>query len=281
MAKGRDREPNRPFADALKSVRAEKPQPEPPKPAAPAAEPDWRAEAMRGEVRKGDAPRAKKAAAKKEPEPAGATWKPFAGLALPVTAKKREAPPPPAKVEAPADADDAALFREHVAGVKPLAKKHRQRVTPPKAPPPSAPLYDEDAEALAKLAAMVDGEEPLGHEFSEEHTEWIAEDADPSILVRLREGAYSPQAHLDFHGMTREAAKQAVFRFLADAKVKRMRCVLLVHGRGHHSEDAVPVIKLALQRWLRRGALKSWVFAWCSARPVDGGAGAMYVLLRS
>jgi DNA-nicking Smr family endonuclease len=191
----------------------------------------------------------------------------------------RPVKPPPSKEQQ--DADDAALFAREFAGVRPLEARTRERVKKPQTKPASsAPPYDEDAETLAKLAGMVEGVEPLGAEFSEEHTEWIADDADPGLLPRLVAGEFPYQAHLDLHGMTREGAHEAVIRFLAGARVEQKRCVLLVHGRGNHSEDSVPVIKLAVQRWLRRGILKDWVFAYASALPNDGGAGAMYVLIR-
>ena len=58
------------------------------------------------------------------------------------------------------------------------------------------------------------------------------------------------------------------------------RCVLLVHGRGLHSPDQLPVLKEALLGWLAGGRFGRLVLAFCSARPADGGAGALYVLLR-
>ena len=227
----------------------------------------------------------------KPPAPKEPGFRPFAdalkGVTAPAGAKpepeksKPKAPPPPPKKPAPSEQDDAELFRRSVLDVKPLSAKQRERVRPaPKEAPSSAPLYDEEAEALAKLAALVDGQEPMTWEHSDEHSEWIADDADPGILKRLCEGEFAWQAHIDLHGLTRDPARDALVRFLAGARVQHQRCVLVVHGRGHHSEDATPVLKPLVQRWLRRAPLKEWVFAYCTARQVDGGAGAMYVLLR-
>jgi DNA-nicking Smr family endonuclease len=212
------------------------------------------------------------------------TFRPFAVAAaklMAALAKPAAVPrpaPAPARDPDPEPEDDEALFRRAVEGTAPLAR--RERVAPPKPAAPSVAPYDEEAEALAKLAAMLDGTEPLGAEFSEEHTEWIASDADASILPRLVAGDFAWQAHVDLHGMTREQAKAAVFRFLAASRIRHYRCVLVVHGRGNHSDKGSPVLKPWLQRALQRGALKTWVFAWCTARPVDGGPGAMYVMLR-
>jgi DNA-nicking Smr family endonuclease len=56
--------------------------------------------------------------------------------------------------------------------------------------------------------------------------------------------------------------------------------VLLVHGRGSHSKDQVPVLKEALRTWLATARFGRHVLAFATARPQDGGAGAVYVLLR-
>jgi DNA-nicking Smr family endonuclease len=56
--------------------------------------------------------------------------------------------------------------------------------------------------------------------------------------------------------------------------------VLVVHGRGLHSKDQIPILKESVQAWLSQGRLAKGVLAFSSARPADGGVGAVYVLLR-
>jgi DNA-nicking Smr family endonuclease len=80
--------------------------------------------------------------------------------------------------------------------------------------------------------------------------------------------------------MLREEARDAVEQFITKARKDKHRCVLIVHGRGHNSKDNIPVLKGLLKSWLERGRVAKSVLAFCSARPHDGGAGAMYVLLR-
>jgi DNA-nicking Smr family endonuclease len=58
------------------------------------------------------------------------------------------------------------------------------------------------------------------------------------------------------------------------------RCVLVIHGRGRHSEGE-PVLKEALLEWLAEPPVASLVMAFASASGGDGGVGATYVLLRS
>jgi DNA-nicking Smr family endonuclease len=97
---------------------------------------------------------------------------------------------------------------------------------------------------------------------------------------QLRRGEFPRQAYLDLHGLTAAEARPAVERFVVEAVRAGRRCVLLVHGRGHNSKDNVPVLKTNLVGWLARGAVSRMVLAFTSARPSDGGAGALYVLLR-
>ena len=103
---------------------------------------------------------------------------------------------------------------------------------------------------------------------------------DPRVVRRLRKGEFAVQGHVDLHGMTREEAKAALDLYLAGARHAGKRCVLVVHGRGLHSKDQVPVLKDALKRWMTTARFAEHVLAFATARPHDGGAGAVYLLLR-
>jgi len=97
-----------------------------------------------------------------------------------------------------------------------------------------------------------------------------------TTMRRLRRGLYARRDELDLHGMTQEEARLALLGFLADADHHGLRCVRIVHGKGRGSGDRGPVLKAAVNRWLRR---HDAVRAFCSARRSDGGTGALYVLL--
>ena len=99
-------------------------------------------------------------------------------------------------------------------------------------------------------------------------------------VKKLRRGELSIQAHLDLHGFRREEARQRVAEFISRSHVEGKRCVLIIHGRGLGSRDNIPVLKEKLTSWLTRGAIGKHVLAFTSARPWDGGVGAVYVLLR-
>jgi DNA-nicking Smr family endonuclease len=177
-------------------------------------------------------------------------------------------------------ADDPDLFAQAMNGVVPLGRDARQRVdAAPPAAEPRAPV-SEESEALAVLADLVAGEASFDVTDTREYVEGSVSGLDPRLVRQLRRGDFAWQAHLDLHGLVAAEARAAVQRFLVDAVRTGHRCVLLVHGRGHNSKDHTPVLKTKLVAWLSRGALSRLVLAFTSARPHDGGPGAMYVLLR-
>ena len=97
-----------------------------------------------------------------------------------------------------------------------------------------------------------------------------------SVLRRLRRGEYAIRDELDLHGMTQDEARAALGAFLAEAVSQGQRCVRIIHGKGLGSGHRGPVLKSAVNRWLRR---HGDVVAFSSARRNDGGTGALYVLL--
>jgi DNA-nicking Smr family endonuclease len=138
----------------------------------------------------------------------------------------------------------------------------------------------EDAEVLATLADLCGGEGSFDISDTDEYIEGVAPGIDRRLLKRLRNGDFAVQAHVDLHGMTRDEAKTRVTRFVEESRRAGRRCVLIVHGRGLHSKDQIPVLKEAVRSWLERGPVARTVLAFATAKPHDGGAGAVYVLLR-
>jgi len=94
---------------------------------------------------------------------------------------------------------------------------------------------------------------------------------------KLRRGEYALEAELDLHGLTVPPAREALVGFLGECQRLDARCVRIIHGKGLRSSNEGPVLKAMVNRWLRQ---RDEVLAFCSARPVDGGTGAVYVLLR-
>ena len=182
----------------------------------------------------------------------------------------------------PTPPDEAALFDQAMAGVDPLSNRRARR--PPGAASarkhPAGGPADPDEEAYATLAKLVSGDIPFDISDTEEYIEGHVAGFDRNVLRKLRRGEFPVQAHLDLHHMSRQEARAAVESFVTASRVAGYQCVLIVHGRGHHSPDHTPILKNVLRAWLSRGRIGRAVLAFTSARPVDGGAGALYVLLR-
>ena len=96
-------------------------------------------------------------------------------------------------------------------------------------------------------------------------------------MRKLQRGGYSVQDEIDLHGMTLEEAKPALSDFINYCASQGKLCIRIVHGKGLGSGERGPVLKSAVNRWLRKWDV---VLAFVSARQVDGGTGALYVLLR-
>jgi DNA-nicking Smr family endonuclease len=151
----------------------------------------------------------------------------------------------------------------------PQARMHTPRV-----------IVDPDAEAMAELSDLVTGVGPFDITNTTEYIEGAVVGLDPRVVRRLRKGEFVAQSHLDLHGLVTAEARVAVDQFLAHAFRQGYRCVLIVHGRGLNSVDHTPVLKKHVASWLSHGSHARVVLAFTSARPCDGGAGAVYVLLR-
>ena len=199
---------------------------------------------------------------------------PFAGL----VDRLRARPAPPVRpIPPPPEAD---VFVSAMEGVIPLRHGPGARVEGPRPAGAGRPLLSEAADALAALSDLVEGSAHFDITDTREYVEGAIVGLDPRVLRRLRRGDYAWQAYLDLHGMTSAEARVALDRFLPAAVSAGHRCVLIVHGRGRNSKDRTPVLKERLKVWLARGRAARIVLAFTSARSCDGGAGALYVLLR-
>lgn len=171
--------------------------------------------------------------------------------------------------------NDDDSFREAMAGVQPRAPS--DRVPPKRRPPPARPLSLE-ADEREVMGELLHGMfEPELIE-SGETLHYRADGVQDGVWRKLRRGAFRVRADLDLHGLNRELAYREVATFLGECQTRDVRCVRIIHGKGNGSPNTGPVIKTLLDSWLRR---RRDVLAFCSARPHDGGTGAVYVLLRA
>lgn len=180
--------------------------------------------------------------------------------------------------------DDRKLFSDAMTSVKPIHSNQHYHL-PKRAiehPDQSSAFNEqqENQEVMQSLRDLIEGDAPLCIYETDETIEGAIEGLDHRIMKKLRRGEFSIQEYLDLHGFTKDEARDLVEQFLLNAIHQGKRCVLIVHGRGHRSKDNIPVLKNALKTWLTRRALRKKVLAFTTAKPYDGGTGAIYVLLR-
>jgi len=176
--------------------------------------------------------------------------------------------------ELPEDTEEARLFREAVRGVRPL----RARAPPPSRPTVRPQARFTRAERTEVLRESVDPHGADPEQLAGEALAFHRPHVPAAVLRRLRRGDYRVQREIDLHGMRVLEAKFALREFLVSALEHQVRCVRIVHGKGLRSGHRGPVLKAAVSSILRRTGA---VLAYVSARPVDGGTGALYVLLSS
>jgi DNA-nicking Smr family endonuclease len=176
---------------------------------------------------------------------------------------------------APPEDDAAALFRAAVADARPLTSGRIHHEPPPPPPIPRQRFRDEQA-ALAESLAVSDLVDL--HLEGGDEAAWLRPGMSPNVLRDLRRGRWTVKADLDLHGMNRDEARHHVALFLAECLQRERRCLRIVHGKGLGSPGREPVLKKLVLGWL---AQRQEVLAFCQARPAEGGAGAVVVLLRA
>ncbi|WP_312304700.1 Smr/MutS family protein [Pulveribacter sp.] len=168
------------------------------------------------------------------------------------------------------------LFAASVGAVRPLKGQDARLWHVPEPPEP------------LPVQRQLDEERVLRESLSDEFDVTTLLDVDDQLSFRrsgvgldvtrkLRSGAWSIQRQLDLHGLRTDEAREALGEFIRLAHRTGLRCVRVVHGKGLGSPGRTPVLKGRVQRWLVQ---KKEVLAFVQARPLDGGAGALVVLLQ-
>lgn len=182
--------------------------------------------------------------------------------------------------EIPPPEPEQALFLAAMSDVTPLPKDRRGKVGKQPRPPRRDHRRADEISALADLRELVEGRGTFMIQYTDEYMEGVAPGIDRRLAQRLHQGEFAIQAHLDLHGYTVDEARPAVDRFLTNAYTSGQRCVRLVHGRGRNSINNQPVLKEQVRLWLSHGRLSRLILAFATAPLADGGAGAVYVMLR-
>jgi len=171
---------------------------------------------------------------------------------------------------------DKNLFSRAVGAVQSLPDK-KQVIPQPVPVPPVALQRQKDDEAVLRDA--------LSDEFdvstlldTDDMLSFRRPGIGPDVTHKLRKGEWSIQKEIDLHGLRSDEARLALATFIREAHKQGLRCLRVVHGKGLGSPGKTPVLKSKVHSWLVQ---KNQVMAFVQAKPAEGGAGALVVLLKS
>ena len=168
--------------------------------------------------------------------------------------------------------DDAALFRDAIDGVRPLAAP---------APPPEKPRPPPEPRSRASVEAdaLAQSRSPAWAEATIDAAEALSyrrDEVPATVLKVLARGGYSIGAEVDLHRQRAPGAERLLRAFLAQARAEGIACVRIIHGKGSRDPDGGSVLKALVDRLLRQ---RADVLAFASAPDAMGGTGAVLALL--
>ena len=171
-------------------------------------------------------------------------------------------------------ASEKDLFIRAAGAVKPVPDKRRAVLK--KTPQPPKPMqFKLDEEAV--LIEAISDEFDVGTLLeTDDLLSFRRPGIGTDVTRKLRRGDWSIQRQLDLHGLRRDEARESLSFFIREAHKHGIRCVRVVHGKGLGSPGKAPVLKSRVHSWLVQ---KQEVLAFVQAKPADGGAGALVVLL--
>ena len=170
---------------------------------------------------------------------------------------------------------DRQLFRQAIGAVRPLRSSNLNAPEP--ALPEPLPLQHWADEERVLMEAMSDEFDASTLLDTDDQLSFRRPGIGRDVVHKLRAGQWSIQRQIDLHGLRTDEAREALGVFIRQTQRQGLRCVRVVHGKGLGSPGRMPVLKSRVHSWLVQ---KNEVMAFVQARPVDGGAGALVVLLR-
>lgn len=172
--------------------------------------------------------------------------------------------------------DESNLLMQALGDVKPLQVDKRVAIKRDSA--------SELAKQARRLAAAQDISKDSNH-LASDHVElldahYVLEfkraGVQNGVFKKLKQGRYNSEARLDLHRLVVEKARVEVYDFIKECAAYDLRSLIIIHGKGQHSNSNAALLKSYVNKWLPD---MQEVQAFCSAQPQHGGMGAVYVLL--
>ena len=168
------------------------------------------------------------------------------------------------------------LFARAVGATQPLRGDHKHAVARSPEPPAPIPMQHQLDEQRVLREAMSDDFDVTTLLDADDAMSFRRPGIGTDVTRKLRAGEWTIQREIDLHGMRSDEAREALSQFIRSTYKQGLRCVRVVHGKGLGSPGKQPVLKTKAQRWLIQ---KNEVIAFVQAKPAEGGAGALVVLL--
>ena len=173
--------------------------------------------------------------------------------------------------------DEADLFALAMREVKPLGQDGAKR------PPPDdiAPAERvETAPAAVRAVRRLERRPGTSIDKLPELKTSASPGLDKRSAARLRRGQLAIEGRIDLHGMTQDTAHRTLEEFLRASQGAGKRCVLVITGKGLRPSGETGVLRNLVPRWMNAPSIRGCVLSFSTARPRDGGTGALYVLLK-
>ena len=168
-------------------------------------------------------------------------------------------------MRAPPDIEDLRLWAVVAATVRPL-RLDRPSPPAPTVEPPSAaqPSPRRQVEKTRPPHPKAKGSAPPA-------------DVEANLRHRLARGREALAARIDLHGLTQDAARVALTRFVERSVAEGWRAVLVITGKGVGGDG---VLRRRVPEWLAAFPIRSHVSGVSEAHRRHGGEGALYVALK-
>ena len=167
------------------------------------------------------------------------------------------------------------LFASSIGAVQPISHKPKA-LAKTKQPEPN-PVQQRRDDAAVLRESLSDGFDVESLLDIDDSLSFRRPGIGTDVTKKLRQGIWSIQKQLDLHNMRTDEAREALGVFIRESHKIGIRCVRVVHGKGLGSAGKEPVLKGKVKSWLIQ---KQEVLAFVQAKPAEGGAGALVVLLK-
>jgi DNA-nicking Smr family endonuclease len=172
------------------------------------------------------------------------------------------------------------MLNDAYSGVRPLGHKSaRKVVVTPERQRVAKIDREEEAAARKRLAALVSGGIHFKVKVEDGYVLGQRSEVQPKITQKLSGKSFAPDATLDLHGEVTARVSDVVSTFVRTHHRRGAKQMLIIVGKGLHSEDGQGVLLDALIDALTNGGAAPLVRCFASAHANLGGTGAVAVLL--